>query len=101
VRLAKAGSKVCCAWEDGHDYETFRGVVLWGTSRVVPDPELAARAHREIAERFAAVTWDPSRLPEEWKQIVASQERPIVEIRPERISSWDNSRLGDWVAGSD
>jgi cytochrome P450 len=26
---------------------------------------------------------------------------PIVEIRPERISSWDNSTLGDWIAGSD
>jgi nitroimidazol reductase NimA-like FMN-containing flavoprotein (pyridoxamine 5'-phosphate oxidase superfamily) len=96
VRLAAAGGKVSCAWEEGHDYETFKGAVLWGRSRVLGDADLAAAVHRQIAERFATVTWEPARLPAEWKRMIAAQERPIIEITPERIASWDNSRLPEW-----
>lgn len=92
IRLAETG-RACCAWEQGGSYQQMRGVVLWGQARTVHEVELVATANRLLAERYAGLSWDPARVPADWAQTQRTEAKTIVEIVPERISSWDNGKL--------
>ena len=92
VRLAATG-KVCCAWESGETYPELKGVVLWGRCEVIEDPVKVERVNRLMAERYAGRSWDPARVPEDWAHRQRTESKTIVEISPERTSSWDNSKL--------
>ncbi len=92
VRLAET-SKVCCAWESGETYPELRGVVLWGRSRIVLDDPMMSHVNGLMAAKYAGRSWDPANVPESWARVQRTEAKSIVEITPERISSWDNSKL--------
>jgi nitroimidazol reductase NimA-like FMN-containing flavoprotein (pyridoxamine 5'-phosphate oxidase superfamily) len=91
-RLANTG-KACCAWETGGAYREMQGAVLWGRSRVVEEPELVATVNRLLADRYAGFSWNPAEVPAAWAETQRTELKTVVEIIPERISSWDNRKL--------
>ena len=92
ARLAVSG-KVCCTLDEGRRYVELRGVVIWGRARIVVEPELAGRIEKVMRMRYREQQWRASEMPEWWVRERKAETRAYIEIVPERISSWDNSRI--------
>lgn len=92
MRLADS-AKVCCSWEDGFRYTELRGVALWGRSRVVDDPAVIERVKALLKAKNAGRAYEQSEVPGDWARERRSESTTIVEIQPERVSSWDNRKL--------
>lgn len=92
VKLAD-GAKVCCAFEDGVRFTELRGVVLWGRSSIVRDPAVLERYDALKARKFAGLSSQDLPMPAEWLRERSTETHTIVEVVPERISSWDNRKL--------
>jgi nitroimidazol reductase NimA-like FMN-containing flavoprotein (pyridoxamine 5'-phosphate oxidase superfamily) len=89
------GAKVCCAWDNGGlRFWDLRGAVIFGRSRVIDDPDLLSHVARLLKAKYAGRTAETG--PDgssRWMQ-ARSLERPtVVEIQPERVSTWDNTKL--------
>lgn len=77
--------------EDGEVYEKLRGVEIVGHAIVHEDRETLMGVARTVVERY----WNPS-TPEEAALIAEglATKRVAIEIVPEKIVSWDHSKLG-------
>lgn len=94
ARLAKSG-RVCCTLDEGSRYVELRGVVIWGRARVVSEPELAVRIEKVMRMRYRDQQWKSSEMPGWWVQERKAEKRVYIEIIPEKMSSWDNSKIAD------
>lgn len=76
--------------EDGHTYDTLRGVSFEGTAEIVEDPEALWRVGVSVWERYNGP------YTEEMKPLVEFMlhKRVAVRIRVERTRSWDHRKLG-------
>jgi nitroimidazol reductase NimA-like FMN-containing flavoprotein (pyridoxamine 5'-phosphate oxidase superfamily) len=92
TKLAKAG-KSCCTADDGRTYRELRGVIIWGRCRLVTEHELIERVEKILNMRYEAQQWKASEMPKSWVEERKVENRAYVEIIPERISSWDNSKI--------
>ena len=92
VKLAHFG-KACCSIDDGGSYRELRGVAIWGRSRVVTEEATIRRISSAMNERYASVQWKESEMPGAWVEERRRERRAYIEIVPERISSWDNSKV--------
>jgi general stress protein 26 len=95
VKLAE-GAKVCCAAEDGSGFDQLRGVVVWGRSRIVTELRLIERYNTLKSVKYAGASSTELDMPEAWARRRAIDPLTIIEIAPERISSWDNTKLDQW-----
>ena len=93
ARLARE-AKVCCTLDDGSRYVELRGVVIWGRARVVEEEALAARIEKVMRMRYKVQQWKASEMPEWWVRERKAEKRAYIEIVPEKMSSWDNGRVG-------
>jgi PPOX class probable F420-dependent enzyme len=77
--------------EDGETYEELRGVEIVGRAVVHDDRETLMAVATTVVERY----WSPT-TPEEAALIAEglATKRVAIEIVPERIVSWDHSKLG-------
>jgi PPOX class probable F420-dependent enzyme len=76
--------------EDGHTYDTLRGVSLEGTAEIVEDPDLLWQVGVSIWERYnGPYTDDLSPLVE-----FMLHKRVAVRVDTERVRSWDHRKLG-------
>jgi PPOX class probable F420-dependent enzyme len=76
--------------EDGHTYDTLRGVSLEGTAEIVEDPDLLWQVGVNIWERYnGPYTEDLSPLVE-----FMLHKRVAVRVDTERVRSWDHRKLG-------
>lgn len=91
--LARAG-KACCTLDDGSRYVELRGIVIWGRARVVEEERLAARIEKVMRMRYKVQQWKASEMPEWWVRERKAEKRAYIEIVPEKMSSWDNGRVG-------
>jgi nitroimidazol reductase NimA-like FMN-containing flavoprotein (pyridoxamine 5'-phosphate oxidase superfamily) len=91
-KLAES-AKICCVCDDGESYIQFRGVMVWGESSLVKDPGLSRAATALFENKYARLRYEPTRVPAEWVKERVAESWTWVEVRPERISSWDNTKL--------
>lgn len=77
--------------EDGETYETLRGVSVVGRASIVDDREQVLRYGVQVFEKH----WG-SAAGEAVREGVAQQaaKRVVVVVEPERVISWDHSKLG-------
>jgi PPOX class probable F420-dependent enzyme len=80
---------VSCLVEDGVVYEQLRGVAIEGIAEVTDDPDLLWRVGVNIWERYYGPYTD------DLKPIVETMlnKRVAVRVKPERVRSWDHSKL--------
>jgi PPOX class probable F420-dependent enzyme len=77
--------------EDGHTYNTLRGVSIDGTAEIVDsDPDLLHRVGVSVWERYTGPYTD------EMKPFVDQMmnNRVAVRVVPSRLRSWDHRKLG-------
>jgi PPOX class probable F420-dependent enzyme len=77
--------------EDGHTYDTLRGVSIDGRAEIVSDdPELLLRVGISVWERYTGPYTD------EMKPFVDQMmnNRIAVRVVPARLRSWDHRKLG-------
>ena len=76
--------------EDGHTYDTLRGVSLEGRGVIVEDPEAIWAVGVNVWERYTGPYTD------EMKPFVEMMlnKRIVVRVEPERVRSWDHRKLG-------
>ena len=92
TRLAERG-KACCTIDEGNKYAELRGVVIWGHSRVVTDNGLIREIEKAMNAKYRIQQWKAAEMPGWWVQDRKTERRAYVEIMPERVSSWDNTRV--------
>jgi PPOX class probable F420-dependent enzyme len=81
--------RVTCLVETGEQYFDLRGVQVRGRVRCVDDPALV----REIGRRIAAVMAGPDAGSLDDYVEHAARKRVGYVVEPERVSSWDHSKL--------
>ncbi len=76
--------------EDGHTYDTLRGVSFEGVAEIVDDPDVSHRVGVSVWERYTGP------YTEEMKPFVEQMmnKRVCVRIVPRRARSWDHRKLG-------
>ncbi len=92
VELARAG-KACCAADDGFLYRELRGVIVWGRSRVLEDEELIRHINEAMDRKYVRQQWRPGEMPKDWVAERRKERRAFIEVVPERVDSWDNSKV--------
>jgi len=92
TRLAKTG-KACCVTDDGYSYKELRGVVVWGRSRVIVDTRVKNRINAILDRKYRDQQWKPSDMPRHWVEERRRETRAFIEVTPERVASWDNSKV--------
>ncbi len=93
VRNIERDAKVSLLVESGEEYSQLRGVVLYGKARVVDD--LAVVTQTLLAISGFGDTADPAaRKGAEAAVAKTAAKRVAILIRPEKIVSWDHSKLG-------
>ncbi|MCV7432788.1 pyridoxamine 5'-phosphate oxidase family protein [Mycolicibacterium bacteremicum] len=76
--------------EDGHTYDTLRGVSIDGTAEIIDDPDTNLRVGISVWERYTGP------YTEEMKPFVEQMmnNRVCVRVVPQRTRSWDHRKLG-------
>jgi nitroimidazol reductase NimA-like FMN-containing flavoprotein (pyridoxamine 5'-phosphate oxidase superfamily) len=92
ARLARGG-KACCVVDDGSNYVELRGVVIWGQSRVVEEPDLISTIEKVMRMKYRTQQWKASQMPAWWVRERKAENRAYIEITPTRLSSWDNGKI--------
>jgi len=82
--------KVSLLAESGTHYSELRGLMLRGRAELVEDAELCTQILTDIQSRYYGSA-DAS-----VRDLLRAQaaKRVAVRVRPERIASWDHSKLG-------
>ena len=76
--------------EDGEAYEKLRGVEMVGRGEVIDDKGILHQIASSVVERYMGVSGEAA---EQAAQMLMNK-RSAVVIHPERIVSWDHSKLG-------
>lgn len=86
----RRNSKVSVLIESGETYHTLKGLLIRGRARLIEDPDtrlsVIARVHRKMAGYLPPGTEEAMRTQ--------AAKRVVIQVIPERISSWDHSKLG-------
>ena len=82
--------KVSLLAESGAHYSELRGVMIRGRAELVEDAELCLQILTDIQSRYYGPTDGSVR------EILRAQaaKRVAVRVHPERIASWDHTKLG-------
>lgn len=77
--------------EDGEEYDKLRGVEIVGTAVIHDDPEVLIGVARTVVDRYFGVE-----NPDDLDAVAAglANKRVAIEIVPEKVVSWDHSKLG-------
>jgi len=90
VRNIERNPKVGLLAESGATYDTLKGVLIRGRAQLIHDVDacvqVLGRIHQKMTGSF------PAGIEEALRQ--QARKRVLVKVIPERISSWDHSKLG-------
>ena len=89
VNLAR-DPRVTCLIETGTDYFELRGVMLYGSVRVLTDPNDVRYVGSEVVRRMMGLE-DEDAIASAVAQTAAKRNAYIVE--PVRVASWDHRKL--------
>jgi PPOX class probable F420-dependent enzyme len=82
--------KVSLLAESGSTYDTLKGVLIRGRAELIHDVDACVRLLARIHGKMMGAM--PSGIEEALK--MQARKRVIVKVTPERVSSWDHSKLG-------
>ena len=82
--------RITCMIEDGHTYDSLRGVSIEGRGVVIDDPEVLWKVGVSVWERYNGP------YTNEVKPFVEMMlaKRVAVRVDVERMRSWDHKKLG-------
>jgi general stress protein 26 len=80
--------KVGIMVEAGKNYGDFRGLMIRGHCEIIEDPALVATTIQTVQ----ALQGSKSETPRE--AILSAPKRVILKTTPEKITSWDHTKLG-------
>ncbi len=91
VLNAQRDPRITILIEDGDQYEELRGVEIVGKARVVEDPAEVMEIARDVVRRYIEIE-----KPEDVDGVAAAManKRFGIVIEPERVVSWDHTKLG-------
>lgn len=92
VGLAAKG-KACLSIDAGEDYRELRGVVMWGSSRILTEKKLSAEVTALFEKKYADAQWRAKEMPRAWVDERNKETRAIIEFVPEKVDSWDNRKV--------
>lgn len=84
--------KVAVMAESGETYETLKGVLIRGKAELITDVERCVEVIVRVNEKMMGVSLPPA-AADMIRQGQATK-RIVIKVTPERISSWDHSKLG-------
>jgi PPOX class probable F420-dependent enzyme len=79
--------------ETGRQYSEFRAVMIRGHCEVIEDAALVESIIRDVAAKQAGPAAPPSAAPPSGATTSAPK-RVALKIVPEKIASWDHTKLG-------
>lgn len=76
--------------ETGTTYDTLKGVLIRGRGELISDADLCVHVLKRIHGKMTGA------FPEGIEEALRAQalKRVVIKVVPERISSWDHSKLG-------
>jgi PPOX class probable F420-dependent enzyme len=80
--------KVGVMVEAGKNYGDFRGLMIRGRCEIIEDPAQVAATIKTLQEQQSG----RSEAPRE--AILSAPKRVILKITPEKVASWDHTKLG-------
>ncbi len=83
--------RITAMLETGRAYEELRGLVIRGTAELNADVQTTATVMSVVANKYRGLPI-PTETPE--AALPAAAKRITVRIRPERVYSWDHTKLG-------
>ncbi len=83
-------SRVALMAESGTTYDTLKGVLIRGRAEVIADVDACVRTLTRIHQKMMGAM--PEGIEEALKQ--QARKRVLIKVTPERVSSWDHSKLG-------
>ncbi|GLW62120.1 hypothetical protein Arub01_03640 [Actinomadura rubrobrunea] len=96
VQNLRRNPTMTCLVEDGVEYGELRGAVLYGTGRIVEDPDVRLRVGAAVGARMAGLP-----VPEPGRPLDAEfaaglerslAKRVVVVMEPDRVVSWDHRK---------
>ena len=84
--------KVALMAESGETYETLKGVLIRAKAELIADVERCVGVLVRVNEKMMGVS-----LPPEAADVIRKGQAPkriVIKVTPERVSSWDHSKLG-------
>jgi PPOX class probable F420-dependent enzyme len=90
IRNLERDPRITCLVESGDRYEELKGVELVGRAELVSSRDAVMRTGELIFERYFGTVDDTTRPALE--QMGAK--RHVARIHPERVVSWDHTKLG-------
>ena len=82
--------KVALMAESGTTYDTLKGVLIRGHAELVGDVDFCAGVLARVHQKMSGSM--PDGIEEALK--AQARKRVVIKVIPERISSWDHSKLG-------
>lgn len=88
--------KLAVLLESGDSYSELRGVMIRGTARLVTDRAVVLEIYGALAGKYPMVEGQPSALSAEALEEAFGRyadKNTVVIVEPEKISSWDHTKL--------
>ncbi len=83
--------------EAGGAYAELQGVMIKGTATLIADPAYVLEVYRGLAGRYAMMGDTPVDLDDEALEAAFGRfasKNTVVVVEPEKVSSWDHTKLG-------
>ncbi|WP_248958042.1 pyridoxamine 5'-phosphate oxidase family protein [Sphaerisporangium perillae] len=85
--------RVTCLIEAGDDYSELRGILLYGTARLIDEPKAVLDIGLEITKRMTGLA-DADVTPEVRGYVEhTGRKRVAYIVEPTRVVSWDHRKL--------
>jgi len=83
--------------ETGIAYSELRGVMIRGTGRLIDDPAYVLDTYRRLAAKYPIIGPEPVALDDTASEAAFGRlatKNTAVVVEPEKVISWDHTRLG-------
>lgn len=90
TRNIERNPKVALMAETGDTYDTLKGVLIRGRAELIRDVEACVGVLTRVHQKMMGA------MPEGIDEALRAQarKRVVIKVIPERVSSWDHSKLG-------
>ena len=86
----RRNAKVAVMAESGTTYDTLKGVLIRGRGELIDDLDYCVGVLSRVHQKMMGAM--PAGIDEALRQ--QARKRVVIKVVPERVSSWDHSKLG-------